>query len=201
MTNKAHNNTALLGVIIAGGASRRMGGGDKFLHSLCGTRILDHVINRLSPQVDSLVLNTNHENLDTSLEVVPDLIKDVGPLGGLYTALKLAKKRGFSKVITAPADTPFIPDDFVSRLYAHSEKPVVVAKSHGQIHPVLALWDISLLGDVENALKKGERKMLTWIEKYSPPQVNWTDAADPFFNINTPEDLAAAEKRLEQANF
>lgn len=200
MTNKAHNNTALLGVIIAGGASRRMGGGDKFLLSLCGTKILDHVINRLSPQVDSLILNTNHEKLDTSLEVVPDLIKDAGPLGGLYTALKLAKQRGYSKIVTVPADTPFIPDDFVTRLYACSASSVVVAKSHGQIHPVLGLWDVDLVDDVERSLKKGERKMMSWIEKHSPSQVNWTDAPDPFFNINTSEDLAAAEKRLTQAN-
>tara|TARA_R110002096_G_scaffold436105_1_gene668018 strand:- start:22977 stop:23582 length:606 start_codon:yes stop_codon:yes gene_type:complete len=201
MTDKDHNNTALLGVILAGGNSQRMGGGHKFLLSLCGTRIIDHVINSMSPQVDTLIVSANHEDLDTPLEVVPDLIKDAGPLGGIYTALMLAKERGYSKIVTAPADTPFIPDDFVSRLYAHSKNPIVVAKSDGQIHPVLALWDTELLDDIEMALKNGERKMLSLIKKYRPVQVDWTDERDPFFNINTPQDLDEAEKRLAQANF
>jgi len=200
MINKPQYNTAPIGFIIAGGTSSRMVGGDKLLLSICGTSILNHVINGLSPQVDSLIVNANRNDLDTSLEVIPDLIKGAGPLGGIYTALKTAKERGFSKVITAPADTPFIPKDFVSRLQAYSSNPIVVAKSQGQVHPILALWDTNLLNDVESALHKGERKMLSWIEKYSPPQIVWIDVVDPFFNINTPEDLALAKKRLSQGS-
>ena len=201
MINKSQHYTPPLGFIIAGGTSSRMGRDDKLLLSICGSNILNHVINRLSPQLGSLIVNANREDLNTSLEVIPDLIKNSGPLGGIYTALKTAKERGFSKVITSPADTPFIPKDFVSRLETYSSKPIVVAKSQGRVHPILALWDTTLLSDTEWALNKGERKILSWIEKYSPAQIEWIDGPDPFFNINTPEDLAQAKKRLSQGSL
>lgn len=195
MAINVYNNPEILGVILAGGNSRRMGDRDKFLLPLFGFRVIDHVINRLSPQVSNIILNANLNNLDVPIEVVPDLISGEGPLGGLYTALMLAKERGYSKVVTVPADTPYLPDDFVTRLCVHSDNLVVVAKSKGQIHPVLGLWDIAILDDVDNAIKSDELKMIRWLEKYSPIQVEWMDMQDPFFNINTPEDYAVAQSR------
>jgi len=195
------NNPRLLGVILAGGASRRMGGKNKCLLPLAGTSILDHIIKRLGPQVDSLILNANGLEMAENIEVVPDIIKDAGPLGGLYSALSFAKENGFSKVITVPGDTPFIPHDFSSRLMAHADQAVVVAKSADRIHPVLALWDVSLIDDLKVTLEKKHYKMRTWTAKYAPEIVIWTGEPDPFFNINTPEDLALAEKLIAQDNF
>ena len=196
MNSGPPNNTRLLGVIVAGGASRRMGGKNKCLLPLAGTSILDHIIERLSPQVDRLIVNANVEKISENIEVVPDIIKDAGPLGGLYSALSFAKEHGYSKVITAPGDTPFIPHDFARRLMEHADQAVVIAKSAGRIHPVLALWDVSLLDELKASLNEGERKMRNWIAKYATEEVVWTADPDPFFNINTPEDLIRAEKMV-----
>ncbi|MBT5074537.1 MAG: molybdenum cofactor guanylyltransferase [Kordiimonadaceae bacterium] len=196
MINQAIHNAPVLGVILAGGRSSRMGGRDKFLLTLGGKTILDHITERLSPQVDKLILNANRQ-IDTALEVVPDLEQSAGPMAGLYTALNYAKENDFSHIVTVPCDTPFIPDDFVLRLLEHSENPIVAAKSAGRIHPVLALWHISLLDELKQALQYNQRKMMDFIAGYPVSEVCWDTAADPFFNINTADDLAAAEKLVK----
>jgi molybdenum cofactor guanylyltransferase len=201
MSSPLLHNAPVLGVILAGGSSRRMGGRDKFLLSLDGKQILQHIIARLKPQVDVVILNTRNVELKCSLEVVPDIKSQengepYGPLGGLYTALSYAKKNGYSFVVTAPCDTPFIPDNFVLRLLEHKDKLIVTAKSKGQLHPVLSLWNVSLLSDLEKALDNKERKMMSWISKYNPVEVVWDQEPDPFLNINTSEDLLEAEKMI-----
>lgn len=196
MTNDATHNVPVLGVILAGGRSSRMGGNDKFLLDLGGKKILDHIIERLEPQVDRLILNANRE-VDTILEVVPDLVNSYGPLGGLYSALNYARENGFSQIITVPCDTPFIPYDFASRLLENRQTPIAVAKSAGRLHPVLALWHISLLGELKKTIENNQLKMMDWISSRSVTEVCWDTLPDPFFNINTADDLATAEKRVK----
>ena len=193
MIDVAKNSTRLLGVILAGGSSRRMGGQDKFLLPLAGKSILDHIIERLRPQVDELILNANSEHILTDIKVIPDLYEPVGPMAGLYTALSYAKDNGFEKVVTVASDTPFIPDDFSKRLLEKAQNKIVVAKSNDRIHPVLALWDVSLLDELTEALNDDQRKMMSWISRFEVAEVCWNNSPDPFFNINTPEDLKEAE--------
>lgn len=200
MTNQATHSAPVLGVILAGGRSSRMGGNDKFLLDLRGKKILDHIIERFEPQVARLILNANRP-IDTSLEVVPDIVSAHGPLGGLYSAFTFAKENGYSQIVTVPCDTPFIPDDFVSKLLEQSENPITVAKSQERIHPVLALWQISLLDDLKETIDNNQLKMMTWISRYVVTEVSWDSEPDPFFNINTAEDLAKAELRLKQDDF
>ncbi|MEZ5757676.1 MAG: molybdenum cofactor guanylyltransferase MobA [Emcibacteraceae bacterium] len=187
----------LLGVILAGGQSRRMGGDDKFLLTLGKRRIIDHIVDRLESQVDRIILNSNLAELDITIDVVPDIPDfglHAGPMIGLYTALNYAKRHSYQKIVTVSADTPFIPDNFVEMLLHHSSASVVVAKSNGHLHPTHALWDVSLLDDLEKALKKGERKMMSWLKTQKAVELEWSDNPDPFFNINTPENLIEAEK-------
>ena len=201
MSSTDPQNARVLGVILAGGVSRRMGGNDKFLLSLGGKKLLSHIIERIEPQVDNLILNAQNTDIECALEVVPDIILDpqgnpYGPLGGLFTALEYAKQKGFTSVVTAPCDTPFIPHDFVEKLSEHHNSSVVVASSNGRMHPVLAKWDLSLTDDLRSVLKNDQRKMMAWVNKHSPARVIWDQVPDPFLNINTEEDLAQAEKLL-----
>ena len=202
MSQSDNRNNKTLGLIIAGGSSARMSGHDKFLLTLGNKRIIDHVIERFSPQVDHLILNINgniDRVCDLPLEVVPDSKfdkggKPLGPLCGIYTALKYAKEQGFSSVVTTSCDTPFLPDDFVSRLFEKAENDMVIAKGAHQIHPVHGLWNISLMEKLEERLDRGSLKMMDWINTNFASEVSWNDERDPFFNINSQTDLIAAEK-------
>ncbi|HPF46116.1 MAG: molybdenum cofactor guanylyltransferase [Alphaproteobacteria bacterium] len=200
MSNKIH----LLGVILAGGQSRRLGGNDKFLITLGKRRIIDHIVDRLGPQVDKIILNANRLDLDIRLEVVPDILDyggQAGPMIGLFSALKYAKSHSYKKIVTVSADAPFIPDNFVERLMRHSSNSVVVAKSNGHVHSTHAVWDVSLLNDLDKALKMGERKMMSWIKSQKAVEIEWSIDPDPFFNINTAEDLENAKKLAERFKF
>jgi len=196
MTNQATHKALPLGVILAGGRSSRMAGKDKFLLDLGGKKILYHIIERLEPQVDRLILNANRE-VDTTLEVVPDLVNGHGPLGGLYSALNYAREKGYSQIVTVPCDTPFIPGDFVHRLLENSTSPITVANSANRTHPVLALWNISLIDNLKLALGNNQLKMMGLISTHPVTEVCWDTLPDPFFNINTADDLATAEKRVK----
>jgi len=189
---------AILGVILAGGASSRMGHADKFLMPLGDKIILQHIIDRARPQVDDLLLNIN-EPVDRvkgfSLKTISDILpKSSGPLSGIYTAMHYAKTLGYSMVVTFACDTPFVPDNFVCELLKKSDGPVVVAKSGNQRHPIMSLWHVSLMDDLKKALEKGEYKLLKWIDPYNPAEVVWNENPDPFYNINTGEDLKKAEE-------
>ncbi|MDG1707823.1 MAG: molybdenum cofactor guanylyltransferase MobA [Emcibacteraceae bacterium] len=187
------DQSTLLGVILAGGMSRRMGGNDKFLETLDEDTIFNHIISRFSSQVEKLVINHNKSKQWEDIEVVSDIILGAGPLGGIHAVLNYAKEKGFDRIVTVPCDTPFIPMDYVSRLF-ECDKPLVIASSRNRIHPVLALWHISLLDKVANALEKGDLKLMNLIKGLDHEVVNWEDAPDPFFNINTPEDLLHAKE-------
>ena len=186
-----------LGVVLAGGLSRRMGGGDKGLLPLGGRPVLAHVIERLRPQCAAMVLNGNGDPARFAAFGLP-VVADgepghPGPLAGVLAGLDWAAAAGFGWVVTAPGDCPFLPADLVARL--HDERgaaPTAMAASGGRIHPVVALWPVAMRGAIRAALAAGERRVAAVTD--GAARATWPDQPiDPFLNINTPDDLAAAE--------
>jgi molybdenum cofactor guanylyltransferase len=196
-----------LGVLLAGGLARRMGGGDKPLRLLGGRTILERVVRRLAPQCATLILNANGDPArfaQTGLAVVADTVPDfAGPLAGILAALEwTAENRpDIAWVVSVAADTPFLPDDLVSRLHAAREQagaPLACAESGGQAHPVNALWRVDLRGDLRHALVGEDmRKIDRWTARHGVAHAAWpTEPYDPFFNANRPEDIDEAEAIL-----
>jgi molybdopterin-guanine dinucleotide biosynthesis protein A len=203
----------IAGIILAGGLSRRMGGGDKPLGMLAGRPLLERVIARLGPQVGALALNANGDAgrfSDFGLPVVADTVAGfAGPLAGVLAGLEWAAANiAVSRVVTVAGDTPFFPDDLVDRLAAAAAgrpEAVAVAASRGRWHPTFALWPVGLAAGLRHALiDRNERRVAAFIEQHDHVEVDFAVretaglAYDPFFNINTREDLAEAE-RLAQA--
>lgn len=202
------NNTAtpqsnLPGVILAGGLATRMGGGDKGRLMLGGQSLFQHVIARLGPQVDRLALNANGDPArfaDLGLPVLPDSLPDYpGPLAGILAALDWAATLGASAVVTAAADTPFLPQTLVAGLQAATSPTglALAATKEGtrlQGHPTFGLWPVALRDDLHRALLAGERKVTAWTDRKGAGIALFpATPIDPFFNINTPDDLARAE--------
>lgn len=207
---------APLGVILAGGQARRMGGGDKGLLDLGGWRILDHVIDRLSPQVAGLALNANGDPArfaGLGLPVLPDSVPGfAGPLAGVLAGLDWAAGQGADLVVTAAADTPFFPEDLVPRLLMAAEgmtHPLVLAATPAASedaagrpirHPTFGLWPVALRADLRAALAGGLRKVVLWTDAHGGRLAEFpTGPIDPFFNVNTPQDLDRARALLEGA--
>ena len=210
-----------LGVILAGGLATRMGGGDKGLLTIGGQSLLSHVIARLTPQVGGIALNANGDPerfADLNLPVLPDTIEGfAGPLAGVLAGLDWAAEQGGDSIVTAAADTPFFPRDLVERLVAASngqKHPLVLAttprtgdealKSGGgkrvNRHPTFGLWPVALRDDLRDALNGGLRKVVLWIDKHDGREALFpAEPFDPFFNVNTPDDLTRAQQLLEQA--
>jgi molybdopterin-guanine dinucleotide biosynthesis protein A len=201
----------MIGIVLAGGRSSRMGGGDKALLQLAGRTLLAHVIERLSQQVDEIVLNVNGDSArfaSFGLPIAPDAIGGhAGPLAGVHAGIAWAKaNRPQSRcVMTVAADTPFFPGDLARRFGATTsmENPdLVVARSESGLHPTFGLWPLSIVSDLEKSLRAAERKALEFVARHDakhvafPPAVIGDRAIDPFFNINRPEDLAEAEALL-----
>jgi molybdopterin-guanine dinucleotide biosynthesis protein A len=188
-----------VGVLLAGGLARRMGGGDKALVRVAGRTLLDHVIERLRPQVMGMALNANGDAARFApwgLPVLPDDVPDnPGPLAGVLAGLAWARAQGAAWVVTVAADTPFIPRDLVARLHAvRGAYPVAVACSGGRTQPTVALYAASLETDLRAALAAGERKIDRWTARHGEGRADWPEApVDHFFNVNTPEDVASAE--------
>ena len=192
-----------LGVILAGGLSRRMGGQEKSLVVLGGQTLLDHVRERLAPQCESLILNANGSSsrFDAiGLPVVPDVIPGhQGPLAGILTALEwtAAHRPRIEWVVSVPGDTPFIPKDLVRRLHKacrEGQRPLACASSGEQTHFAVGLWPVSLRDDLRRAIvEKDMRSVRVWVSVHGCAEASWPiETVDPFFNINTPEDLARA---------
>ena len=194
-----------LGVVLAGGLARRMGGGDKARLRIGGRTIIERVLARLKPQCAALILNANGDPArfaDTGLAVVPDSIPDfAGPLAGILAGLDWAAKEApdIADIVSVPGDCPFLPEDLVARLSAARSRegaPLACARSGEWRHPVVGLWPVALRGDLRQALvAEGLRKIEAWTARHGVAVADWPAVpVDPFFNINTPEDAAEAER-------
>ncbi|HWP25655.1 MAG TPA: molybdenum cofactor guanylyltransferase MobA [Xanthobacteraceae bacterium] len=198
-----------LGLILAGGLARRMGGGDKIMLEVGGKRILDRVLERLRPQCAAIILNANGDPArfaHAQLPVVPDSIPEyVGPLAGILAGLEwaAAHRPDLTDVVSVPGDCPFLPHDLVSRLDAirtAAHTPLACAKSGDWRHPVVGLWPVALREDLRAALcGEGVRKIEVWTARYGVALASWPDQPfDPFFNVNTPDDVTAAQSVATQ---
>jgi molybdopterin-guanine dinucleotide biosynthesis protein A len=197
-------SAGVTGVLLAGGLSRRMGGGDKGLLELAGKPMLGHVICRLGSQVGAMVINANGDAARFAtfgLPVVPDTISGfVGPLAGVLAGMRwsAANAPDARWIVTAAGDAPLLPSNLVARLMqAVGERPgaIALAQSHGELHPVIGLWPVALAQDLEEQLGAGVRKVLHWTDRHGtvpvpfpPTRVCGIDI-DPFFNANTPQEL------------
>jgi len=199
------------GIILAGGRSRRMGGGDKSLRALNGKPLLRQVIERLGGQALPIALNANGDASRFSpfgLPVVPDATTDfAGPLAGVLAGLRWAAEAAPDArfIVTAACDTPFFPSDLVEKLLASTGESypcIALAASGGKPHPVFGLWPIALADDLALSLEAGTRKVLHWTDRHPHFIVEFAFAdfggtlVDPFFNANTPEDLVEAGRLL-----
>ncbi len=187
----------ITGVVLAGGRATRMGGEDKGLIRVAGRTMVEHVLRAMRPQVSDLLINANR-NLDRYRElgvtVVSDFVEGYcGPLAGMASALKVARTR---YVMTAPCDSPFLSADLATRLHQaliEDGALIAVADSGGQLEPVFALLDRSLLPSLLAYLEAGERKIDRWYAQHRMTTVDFSDRPEMFLNLNTPEDIVAAE--------
>lgn len=193
------------GVLLAGGQSRRMGGGDKTLQPLAGKPILDHAIERVRPQVACLVINANGDagrfsrwRLPIQADTVPDY---AGPLAGILAGMEWVARHApvCDLVLSVPTDAPFLPRDLVDRLeegMIRAGADIACAGSGGRAHPPIALWPVSLAEDLRLAMtQEAVRKVDAFTARYKLVQVDWpAEPLDPFMNVNTPDDLARAER-------
>lgn len=193
----------IIGLILAGGLSRRMGGGDKALVPLAGRTLLQRVTDRLAPQVETLVLNANGDaaRFGSTLPIVPDAMPDhPGPLAGLLAGLDhVAEQRpGAEWLLAVPGDCPFLPADLAARLFAaRGPAPAAFAASGGRRHPVVGLWRVAARGPLRHLLEGGERRVGRFAAAAGAVEVDWpVEPYDPFFNINTPDDLDEARRIL-----
>ena len=195
-------SSTIAGLILAGGLSRRMGG-DKALQPLAGQPMIQRVIGRMAPQVDHLAINANSDPapyLKYGLPVLPDTIGGhLGPLAGVLTGMEWAAELpGVTHVVSAATDTPFLPFDLVTRFSAMSgPECIVLARSHGNAHPVVGLWPVALREDLARWLVTSETmKVQAWASRHALAYCDFgperEGAPDPFFNANTPEELSEA---------
>jgi molybdenum cofactor guanylyltransferase len=194
-----------LGLILAGGLARRMGGGDKAFIRIGGTTILARTLERVGPQCAGLIINANGDPArfsQTGLPVVPDSVAEFpGPLAGILAGLDWAAERRpeIEWVASVPGDCPFLPRDLVARLHqvrADAGLPLACAGSGEWRHPVVGLWRVALRHDLRTALvENGLRKIEVWTARHGVAVADWpAEPVDPFFNVNTPEDAAQATR-------
>ena len=212
------NLTKPIGLILAGGRSQRMqtaspgDQNDKGLLELSGVPLLSHVIARLAPQSAPLILNANGDPArfaKFNLPVIPDTIEGfAGPLAGLLAGLQWthANAPGSTHLVSVSTDVPFLPLNLVERLQSaliENQAHIALARSSGGLHPVIGLWPLALADDLEAALRAGIRKVQDWTTRHAAVPVDFPDVVmkgrnvDPFFNTNTPSELAEARDLLE----
>jgi molybdenum cofactor guanylyltransferase len=203
------NAPPTLGLVLAGGLARRMGGGDKARLSIGGATILQRALARIGPQCEAVILNANGDPsrfADTGLVVVPDSIPDfAGPLAGILAGLDWAAANAprCAWLLSVPGDCPFLPKDLVARLHEarlQASAPLACARSGEWRHPVVGLWPVDLREDLRRALiDDGLRKIEIWTARHGVAIADWLPApVDPFFNVNTPDDAARAESLAAQ---
>jgi molybdenum cofactor guanylyltransferase len=198
-----------VGLVLAGGLARRMGGGDKALIQIGGETIVDRVLAVLRPRCDPIILNANGDPARFAgygLPVIADSVPDfAGPLAGILAGLDwtAAHAPGAEWVVSVPGDCPFLPTDLVDRLHARRAQagtPLACARSGDWRHPVVGLWRVDLRDDLRHALTvEGLRKIEIWTARHGVAIAIWSDRPiDPFFNVNTPEDVATADRVAKQ---
>jgi molybdenum cofactor guanylyltransferase len=198
-----------LGLVLAGGLARRMGGGDKLRIRIGGTSILERALARLEPQCSRIIINANGDPArfaDTGLPVVADSVPDfAGPLAGILAGLDWAAAHAPDTewLISVPGDCPFLATDLVARLHdarIAAKSPLACARSGEWRHPVVGLWPVGLREDLRRALiDEGLHKIEIWTERHGVGIADWPDVPiDPFFNVNTPEDAKRAEALVQQ---
>ena len=205
------DKSGIVGVVLAGGLARRMGGGDKGLAALGARTMLDEVVRRVTPQVARLVLNANGDPARFGrfgLPVVADTVDGfAGPLAGVLAGMRWAFREtpGVRHVLSVSSDAPFLPTDLAMRLaggLADGAFRIALARSAGELHPVIGLWPVALADDLEDALRAGVRKVLAWTDRHGTAAVDFAPLdttagpVDPFFNANTPADLDEARRLL-----
>jgi len=198
-----------LGLVLAGGLARRMGGGDKAMIRVGDATILERVLDRLRLQTSAIVLNANGDVTRfsaTGLPVVPDSVGGFpGPLAGVLAGLDwaAANKPDIAYVVSVPGDCPFLPRDLVARLHAariNDGTELACARSGDWRHPVVGLWPVALRDDLRHALVAEDlRKIEVWTARHGIAIAEWpVQLFDPFFNVNTPEDAARADAIARQ---
>lgn len=203
MTTTDHEPT--LGLVLAGGLARRMGGGDKPMRTIGGRSMLARVVDRIAPQCDALILNANGDAgrfAAFDLPVVADSVPDFpGPLAGILAGLDWTAEHrpDIRWVLSAPGDCPFLPRDLAARLHSvcsSEDAQLAVASSAGQKHPVVGLWNVIQRHDLRDALVDEQlRQVGRFMARYRRAIVDWpSDPVDPFFNANTANDLIEAER-------
>jgi molybdopterin-guanine dinucleotide biosynthesis protein A len=202
------------GVVLAGGMSRRMGGEDKAVKTLGGVPLVARAVERLKPQVGRVAINSNGDParfVDLGCDVVADSVAGfAGPLAGVLAGMQWARHEqpGARWIVTAATDTPFFPHDLVDRFVdatEHDERVIALARSGSRLHPVFGLWPVLLIDDLRAAVEdEGIRKVLAWTDRHRVTAVDFPfidmggKQVDPFFNTNTPEDLATAQAMLDE---
>lgn len=204
----------MIGVILAGGLSRRMGDKEKNLLPLGGASMIERVRERLVSQVGKIIVNANgdpHRFAFMNIPIQADVIEGfAGPLAGIHAGMVWAIKHESeaTHIVTVAADTPFFPLDLVRKLIAQAHRPdrIVLAASGGFRHPVFGLWPVALSVELEHFLRSGEEpKVMRFVGRYPNEQVDFAmnevrgETLDPFFNVNTPQDLEKANKMLSRA--
>ena len=191
----------IIALIMIGGQSKRLGGGIKSFLVFNKKSIFERILLKLSPQIENIIINSNLEDQrlnNYKLTIIKDLKKGyLGPLAGIHSAMKwiINFAPEIDWLITIPGDTPFIPNDLILRFQKKisTNLKIILAQSNKKIHPVIGLWHVSLLKSLENELNKGTRKILNWAEKHPLGFINYKyEKYDPFFNINSKEDLKKA---------
>lgn len=198
-----------LGLILAGGRAQRLGGGDKARIRVGRTTILERVLACLAPQCSHIILNANGDLsrfADTRLPVVADGTSDYnGPLAGILAGIDWAADNApeLEWMVSVPSDCPFLPSDLIGRLHRarlDAGTPIACARSAQRQHPVVALWPVALREDLRHALLiEGLRKVESWSARHGVATATWpATPVDPFFNVNTAEDVAAANRIAAQ---
>lgn len=203
-----HPDPKILAVILAGGLARRMEGASKPLAELAGVRLIDRVVDCARRQNLPVALNLHEINPEAiepfaqlRLPFIADAVQDhAGPLAGVLGALDHAAAQAFDSVLSLPCDSPFLPDDLAARLAKAAQGSLACAASGGRVHPVIALWPVALRFDLRRALVEEDLRALSkFQQRHGCVAVEWpVDPRDPFFNVNTPADLAAAEALARQ---
>jgi molybdopterin-guanine dinucleotide biosynthesis protein A len=193
------------GLVLAGGLARRMGGGDKGLIRIGGATILERALARLGPQCDGVIINANGDPARFAQFALPVVADDIGgfagPLAGILAGLDwlAANAPEIDWLASVPGDCPFLPRDLVRRLHAARATagvPLACAKSGEWRHPVVGLWPVDLRADLRRAVAaEGLRKIEVWTARHGVALAEWpAEPVDPFFNVNTPEDAAQAQR-------